>query len=404
MMSTPQQEVERALGMDGKRKPFNWMWIALVIMVGGGIYFLQQEPPAQQVEYVTQTLTRGELQVTVTATGTLQPTKQVEIGSEVSGIIEKVFVDFNDKVIIGQTMAQLDTQTLEARLTSARASLQSAEASLAQAQATVIEVNAKTRRSKELAERDLLSLQTLEADEAASLRATASVAGAEAQVTSAKAALNESETSLAKAVIKSPIDGIIISREVDPGQTMAASFQTPVMFIVAEDLAHMVLNLDIDEADIGQVREGQEATFRVDAYPRKEFTAKIISVRFNPLKVNNIVTYETVLSVSNPELLLRPGMTATAEILIEETTEVLLVPNRSLRFLPPEERVVQLAAEGDNVWVLENGQPRPVPVTIGLSDGEFTEIKSDSLSADAVLIIDVVREARSPFSGGGPFG
>ena len=130
-MSTPQQEVERALGMDGMRKPFNWMWIALVIMVGGGIYFLQQEPPAQQVEYVTQTLTRGELQVTVTATGTLQPTKQVEIGSEVSGIIEKVFVDFNDKVIIGQTMAQLDTQTLEARLTSARASLQSAEASLA---------------------------------------------------------------------------------------------------------------------------------------------------------------------------------------------------------------------------------------------------------------------------------
>jgi HlyD family secretion protein len=315
-----------------------------------------------------------------------------------------VFVDFNDKVIIGQTMAQLDTQTLEARLTSARASLQSAEASLAQAQATVIEVNARTRRSKELAERDLLSLQTLEAEEAASLRATASVAGAEAQVTSAKAALNESETSLAKAVIKSPIDGIIISREVDPGQTMAASFQTPVMFIVAEDLAHMVLNLDIDEADIGQVREGQEATFRVDAYPRKEFTAKIISVRFNPLKVNNIVTYETVLRVSNPELLLRPGMTATAEILIEETTEVLLVPNRSLRFLPPEERVAQLAAEGDNVWVLENGQPRPVPVTVGLSDGEFTEIKSDSLSSDAVLIIDVVREARSPSSGGGPFG
>ena len=402
-MSTPQQEVERALGMDGKRKPFNWMWIALVIMVGGGIYFLEQEPPAQQVEYVTQTLTRGELQVTVTATGTLQPTKQVEIGSEVSGIIEKVFVDFNDKVIIGQTMAQLDTQTLEARLTSARASLQSAEASLAQAQATVIEVNAKTRRSKELTERDLLSLQSLEADEAASLRAIAAVAGAKAQVTSAKAALNESETSLAKAVIRSPIDGIIISREVDPGQTMAASFQTPVMFIVAEDLAHMVLNLDIDEADIGQVREGQEATFRVDAYPRKEFTAKIISVRFNPLKVNNIVTYETVLSVSNPELLLRPGMTATAKILIEETTEVLLVPNRSLRFLPPEERVAQLAAEGDNVWVLENGQPRPVPVAIGLSDGEFTEIKSDSLSADAVLIIDVVREARSPVSGGGPF-
>ena len=403
-MSTPQQEVEQTLGVDGKRKPFNWMWLVPVAMLGGGIYFFQRETPVQLVEYVTRPLTRGELQVTVTATGTLQPTKQVEIGSEVSGIIENVFVDFNDKVTVGQTMAQLDPQTLKARLTSARASLQSAEASLAQARATVLEVGAKTRRSKELTERDLLSLQSLEADEASSLRAIASVAGAEAQVTSAKAALNESETSLAKAVIRSPIDGIIISREVDPGQTMAASFQTPVMFIVAEDLADMVLNLGIDEADIGQVREGQKATFRVDTYPRKEFTAEIISVRFNPLKVNNIVTYETVLSVRNPELLLRPGMTATAEILIEETAEVLLVPNRSLRFLPPEERVALLAAEGDNVWVLENGQPRPVPVTIGLSDGEFTEIKSDSLSADAVLIVDIVREARSTLPGGSPFG
>ena len=403
-MSTPQQEVEQALGMGGKRKSFNWMWIVLIAVIGAGIYVLQREPSVQLIEYVTQTPTRGELQVTVTATGSLQPTKQVDIGSEVSGIIQNVFVDFNDKVTQGQTIAQLDTQTLDARLTSARASLQSAEASLAQARATVVEAEAKARRSKDLSERNLVSLQILEADEAASLRATASVAGAEAQVTSAKASLKESETALAKAVIKSPIDGIIISREVDPGQTMAASFQTPVMFIIAEDLNYMVLNLDIDEADIGQVTEGQNATFRVDAYPRKIFTAEIISVRFNPLKVNNIVTYETVLSVSNPELLLRPGMTATAEILIEETAEVLLVPNRSLRFLPPDERIAQLAAEGDNVWVLENGQPRPVPVTIGLTDGEFTEIRSDSLSADAVLIIDIVREARSPLAGNGPFG
>lgn len=403
-MSTPQQEVEQALGMDGKRKSFNWLWLAPIIVISGGMYFLQQEPQVPLVEYVTQAPKRGDLQITVTATGTLQPTKQVEIGSEVSGIIENVFVDFNDNVTVGQTMAQLDTQALEARLTSARASLQSAEATLMQAQATVVEADAKTRRSRDLSERDLLALQTLEADEAASLRAAASVVSAEAQVTAAAAALRESETLLAKAVINSPIDGIIISREVDPGQTMAASFQTPVMFIVAEDLSHMLLNLDIDEADIGQVREGQKATFRVDAYPRTEFTAEIISVRFNPRKVNNIVTYETVLSVSNPELLLRPGMTATAEILIEETEELLLVPNRSLRFLPPDERFAQQAAEGDNVWVLENGQPKPVPVTIGLTDGEFTEIKSGLLSDDAVLIIDIVREARSPLPGRGPFG
>ncbi|MBV1904673.1 MAG: efflux RND transporter periplasmic adaptor subunit [Pseudomonadales bacterium] len=403
-MSTPQQEVMQALGLDDKRKSFNWMWIALIAVVGAGIYFLQRDTRVQPFEYVTQKPTRGKIRVTVTATGTLQPTKQVDIGSEVSGMIKKVFVDFNDKVTAGQAIAQLDVQTLEARLTSALASLQGAQASLAEARATLIEVEAKARRSRDLSERNFVSQQILETDEAALLRATASIAGNEAKVTSAKALLKESETALSKAVITSPIDGIIISRRVDPGQTMAASFQTPVMFTIAEDLTSMVLHLDIDESDIGQVQEGQIATFRVDAYPKTEFSAQIISVRFKPLKVNNIVTYETVLSVSNQELLLRPGMTATAEILIEETAEVLLVPNRSLRFLPPDEVVAQTATVEDHVWLLEDGRPKPLSVTIGLTDGQFTEIRSGSLPEDAVLVVDAVREVRSRPSGNGPFG
>ena len=394
----------QALGLDDKRKSFNWMWIALIAVVGAGIYFLQRDTPVQPFEYVTQKPTRGKIRVTVTATGTLQPTKQVDIGSEVSGMIKKVFVDFNDKVTAGQAIAQLDVQTLEARLTSALASLQGAQASLAEARATLIEVEAKARRSRDLSERNFVSQQILETDEAALLRATASIAGNEAKVTSAKALLKESETALSKAVITSPIDGIIISRRVDPGQTMAASFQTPVMFTIAEDLTSMVLHLDIDESDIGQVQEGQIATFRVDAYPKTEFSAQIISVRFKPLKVNNIVTYETVLSVSNQELLLRPGMTATAEILIEETAEVLLVPNRSLRFLPPDEVVAQTATVEDHVWLLEDGRPKPLSVTIGLTDGQFTEIRSGSLPEDAVLVVDAVREVRSRPSGNGPFG
>src|SRR5690606_22219346 len=171
---------------------------------------------------------------------------------------------------------------------------------------------------------------------AAARRAVASVESARAQVTAARAALQETETALGKAVIRAPISGIVISREIDPGQTVAAAFQTPVLFKLAEDLGRMRLHLDVDESDIGKVREGQRAKFRVDAYPGREFEAEIVAVRFNPRTVNNIVTYETVLSVANPELLLRPGMTATADILVAERPNAVLIPNRALRFLPPD--------------------------------------------------------------------
>ena len=182
-----------------------------------------------------------------------------------------------------------------------------AEASLAQAQATVTETRAKAARSRELAARNIASQQTLETDEAAAQRAVAAVASATAQVTVSTATLRESETALRKAVIRAPIDGVIISREIRPGQTVAASFQTPVLFKLAGDLRHMELHFDLDESDVGQVREGQHAEFRVDAYPGRAFDAKIVSVRFNPREVNNVVTYETVLSVENPDLSLRPG-------------------------------------------------------------------------------------------------
>jgi HlyD family secretion protein len=349
---------------------------------------------------------RRDLLVTVTATGTLQPTNQVEIGSEVSGAIQRVFVDFNDSVTAGQAIAELDTAQLEARVASARAALAVQEASLLQAEATLTEAQAKLKRSRELASQSIASQQALEADEASAKRAAAQVASARAQGTSAQASLREAETALGKAVIRAPIGGVVISRSVDPGQTVAASFQTPVLFKIAEDLRHMELHLDVDESDIGRVTEGQMASFRVDAYPGQTFAARIVSVRFNPRQVNNVVTYETVLAVDNPEMLLRPGMTATADILIAERDDVLLVPNRALRFIPPTlESASRPDEPGARVWVVRPGAvaPAAVAVTTGLSNEEHTELTGRELEAGTEVIIDVERAPRSAQQGG-PFG
>jgi HlyD family secretion protein len=403
-MSTGQQDVISTLGLDGKRKrhPVRWGLLALAVAAGGYIFLAPPASDAEAVAYVTQAIRHGELLVSVTATGTLQPTRQVDIGSEVSGIIQEVLVDFNDTVTAGQVIARLDTQTLEARLASSTASLAVAKASLAQTEATMVEASGKAKRSEDLAARGLIAEQNLETDVAASLRANASAESAKAQVISAEAALREAQTSLAKAVIRSPIDGMIISREVDPGQTMAAAFQTPVLFSIAEDLRKMELHLDIDESDIGQVREGQRANFRVDAYPGKVFTGDIISVRFNPRDVNNIVTYETVLSVDNPELLLRPGMTATADILVEQQSSALLAPNQALRFLPPDDAAQISSTDGSRIWIVESGKAVPMTITTGLTNGEFTEITGGALIAGAEVIVDIEREPRQQ-QNQGPF-
>jgi HlyD family secretion protein len=406
-MNAATKEIVDTLAGGGRRRRRTWVWVvaivALAAAAAAGLVSRRAAPPS----YVTDSVREAPLRVTVTATGTLQPTNQVDVGSEVSGIIDKVFVDFNDSVTQGQIIAQLDTQTLEARTASTRAQLAVAEASLAQAQATVVEARARAARSRELAARNIASQQTLETDEAAAQRAVAAVASATAQVTVSTATLRESETALRKAVIRAPIDGVIISREIRPGQTVAATFQTPVLFKLAGDLKRMELHLDLDESDVGQVREGQHAEFRVDAYPGRAFEAKIVSVRFNPREVNNVVTYETVLSVENPDLSLRPGMTATAEILVEERDKAVLVPNRALRFLPPaaaQDRSTSNVTKEPRVWVVRDGAAVAVPVRTGLTNGELTEVTSGDVAPGTAVIVDVERPARQQSQGGGPFG
>ncbi|HEX5046253.1 MAG TPA: efflux RND transporter periplasmic adaptor subunit, partial [Gammaproteobacteria bacterium] len=201
-----------------------------------------------------------------------------------------------------------------------------------------------------------------------------------------------------------PIDGVVISREVRPGQTVAASFQTPVLFKLADDLRHMELHLNLDESDVGQVRPGQKAEFRVDAYPGRSFAAAITSVRFAPKEINNVVTYETVLSVDNPDLLLRPGMTATADILVDHKERALLVPNRALRFLPSEAAGADRAGDGARVWVVRDGAAVAVPVETGLTNGEVTEVTSGDVASGTGVIVDMERTPRRQQQGGnGPF-
>jgi RND family efflux transporter, MFP subunit len=369
--------------------------------VSVGLVVKSQVLNTHEPEFKAVKVQRGSLTVTVTATGTLKPINQVDMGSELSGTIETVEVDYNDRVKQGQILAMLNTDQLKAKVLQSEASLESGQAKLQVAKATLVETKLKFQRTQELTAKALAPKQELDTAKAAYLRAQAEEASAKAQLAIARATLNADQTNLNKATIHSPIDGIVLARKVEPGQTVAASFQTPVLFTLAEDLTRMGLHANIDEANMGQIKEGQNATFTVDAYPNRKFSAKIISIRNAPQTVEGIVTYETLLSVDNSELLLRPGMTATVDITTHIVTDAILVPNSALRFTPPwtNETTAPDAALSNSrkqlVWTLHDGRPVPIPVTVGLSDGYNTEILADHLKPGLSLLVDVVREGKA---------
>jgi len=369
----------------------------------------------QKIRYSTAEVTRGALTVTVTATGTLQPVNQVDLGSEISGTIKTVLVDYNDRVKQGQVLATMNTDQLQARVNQARASLALAKAQVREAEATITETRNKLRRANELKKSGTFSQEELDTAQAAYDRAVAALARSKAQVEQAQASLDAEQTTLAKATLVSPIDGIVLSRSVEPGQTVAASFQTPVLFTLAENLTQMELHVDVDEADVGQVKEGQDAEFTVDAYPSKSFPAKITEVHFASQTVDGVVTYETVLRVDNSALLLRPGMTATADIMVKHIDDALLVPNTALRFKPPEMKQDSAGGRGlvgsllphrprtpkthpqqnadkkqQQVWTLRDGQPVAIAVTIGSSNGILSEVLSGDIEPGMALITDTV--------------
>ncbi|MGD2171227.1 MAG: efflux RND transporter periplasmic adaptor subunit, partial [Gammaproteobacteria bacterium] len=308
------QALEPGSPRPGRRRLYWLLALAVAGIIGYALYALMRSDAEQAVRYVTAEVTRGDLTVTVTATGTVQPVNQVDVGSELSGTVDSVLVDFNDLVTRGQVLARLDTDRLQAAVVEGRAALKSAEAKLEEAKATVVETRLRLQRCETLAEQQMCSAEELATQQAARSRAVAAQTSARAQVAVARASLEIEETNLSKAEIRSPVDGLVLRRQVEPGQTVAASLQAPVLFTLAENLAQMELHVAVDEADIGKVREKQSAVFTVDAYPDREFEARITQVRFAPQTIEGVVTYETLLAVENDDLALRPGMTATAVI------------------------------------------------------------------------------------------
>jgi HlyD family secretion protein len=393
-----------------------WLLILCLVLAGaaGAYYFFAGTGPSYS--YTTQPAKRGDLSVIVTATGSVQPTDQVDISSELSGTVRKVNVGYNSGVKAGDVLAELDTNKQEADVQSARAQLASARANVLKADAEAAAAKTTLDRLTGLVSNRISSQQELDAARYAYDAALATKEINEASVLSAEANLRLAEVNLSKLKIVSPIDGIVLTRDVDPGQTVASSLNAPVLFTIAGDLRRMELQVAVDEADVGQVQESQEATFSVDAYPDRSFPASIETVRFASETVANVVTYKAILTVDNADLLLRPGMTATADIVVEEVSDALLVPNAALRFSPPSAtprgrgnfltRLFspprprgnrrgngEAEAGGRSVWVLRNGLPQRVQVETGPTDGQFTVLRSGELEEGDLLVTDAVARA-----------
>jgi HlyD family secretion protein len=420
-------DISQTLGIDqapGHRKHLKrWLLLALLAIAGLTMAVAWKRlEKSNSIHYQTQKVQRGNLTVTVTATGTLEPTNQVDVGSEVSGTIETVEVDYNDQVKVGQVLARLDTDKLAAGVLQSKAALESARARILEAQATVKETRselARLNQVRELSNNKVPSQRDLDAAEAALERAQADEASAKAQVSEAQAALDFNETDLSKAVIHSPINGVVLVRSVEPGQTVAASLQAPVLFTLAEDLTQMELHVDVDEADVGQVQAGQEAAFTVDAYPHRDFPARVVQVRYGSQTVGGVVTYETLLNVDNTDLSLRPGMTATAEITVEKVENAILVPNGAIRFSPPMNQKEAPADDGgilskllprrphraptrqpkdtpsdkrqQRVYTMQNGQLVPISIRTGATDGNMTEVTGGDVAPGMELVVDMVK-------------
>ena len=397
-----------------------WYIIAGVALalVAAALFFGGSTAPAGR--HLTETAARGALLVSASASGTLQPTKSVDVGSELSGTLAEVLVQENDVVKKGQVLARLDTAKLEDAVIESRAAVAAATAGVAEARATQAENRAALARMQRVAELSggkVPARTELEAAEAAVLRAEAAEASAQAKVTQAQATLKTNETNLTKATVRSPVDGVVLTRKVEPGQTVAAQMTTPVLFVIAEDLTKMELQVKVDEADVSTVKLGQPASFAVSAWPGRSFPATIQRVGLGSTTTDNVVTYKTVLSVANDDLALRPGMTATSRIVTTQRDDVLLVPNAALRFVPPgtadsapsgsivsrlmprppqQKKQTPIAVAGDakQVWILHDGRPTPVPVQTGASNGRQTEITGGELKAGMAVIVDYQAQAR----------
>jgi HlyD family secretion protein len=376
-----------------------------------------QSPPA--VHYETVKADRGEVVEKVTATGTLSALVTVQVGSQVSGPIQKLYVDYNSHVTKGEVIAQVDPALFQAAwlqgkadLANSRANLVAAQANLEKAKATEVQESANFRRSVALLEARVISQQQFDQDKANAGTAAADVSAEQAAVTQAKAqiqlkqaALDSAETNLNYTKIRAPVSGIVISRNIDVGQTVAAAFQAPVLFYIAKDLREMQVDTSVGESDVGKLRKGMPASFTVDAFPDEQFTGTVRGIRNSAQTIQNVVTYDAVIDVNNPQLKLRPGMTANVEFVVAEKSDVIRVPNTALLFRPDSNLMRRLDivppqstsnAESDvhTVWILRDGKPVPISIQTGISDGAFTAVVQGDIRPGDALIADMTAASK----------
>jgi HlyD family secretion protein len=404
-----------------KRKRIFSLVIAILVLAGTGYGFWRWGNSPKDSPYVTVPAQRGNVTQVVSSTGTLQAVVTVLVGSQISGTIDKLFADFNTKVKAGQVVTQLNQDKFKAAVDQARANLLAAESNLAKAKVSVVDAQRTLERNRELRKRDLMPQSELDAAQTAYDAALAQLEVNKAQSAQAQAGLNQAMVDLNNTVIRSPVDGIVISRNVDVGQTVAASLQAPTLFTIANDLAKMEVHTNVDEADVGNVTEGQEVTFTVDAFPARRFRGRVHQVRNAPTVVQNVVTYDAVVRIDNKELLLKPGMTANVQFLVNRQENVLTIPNMAIRFKPPDQkneaqellRQEQSRAaptvgakrtsrspggagggEGRggrriSIYLLRNGKSEPVEVQLGITDGSKTEVREGELKENDPVIIGV---------------
>lgn len=397
--------IEATLGLTTEQSPKRWkkflVGAVLLVIIAAASFYTLEYTAEEKTAYITVPLKVQDLTTSVSATGNLEPTNTIDVGIEVSGTVDDVLVDYNDRVHNGQILARLDITKLTAAVTSSQAILMKSQANEQSAKAAVDNAAVEDERAHTMYTStggNYPSRKEMQSSATLFLQAKASLAAAKAQVAQSTAQLKSDQDNLRKAVVVSPIEGIVLARKVEPGQTVVASMQTPILFTLAEDLTKMKAIVSVDEADIGGVKEGQEVRFSVDAYPNREFEGKIIQLRLNSAVVNGVVTYEAVVQVDNTDLQLRPGMTASASIITDTLKNVTVVPNAALRFSPPisnddtqkkKKHAIEETDKGERVWILKNGTPTKVKVQIGKTDGVSSVVTASSLKMGDLLITGI---------------
>jgi HlyD family secretion protein len=381
--------------------------VPVIILAAAAVYLLRGGPAGAR--YVTAEVSRGPIVRAVIATGTVNPVTTVQVGSYVSGPIQAIYSDFNAAVRAGQLIANIDPRPFQVKVDAAAAAVDNAKAQLGKDAADLAYKKITFERNRRLLEAEAISPDALDAAASAYKQAAAQVALSRANIEQQAANLHDAQVNLNYTNIISPVDGTVVSRNVDVGQTVAASFQTPTLFLIAKDLTQMQVDTNVSESDIGNVHNGEAAEFRVDAFPEREFEGTVAQVRQAPITVQNVVTYDIVVTVANPELLLKPGMTANVTIVTARRTDVVRIPLAALRFSPrklagrsfAENTAGALTSRQTRVWKLGGGKLAPVSITTGLDDGNNVELLSGELKPGDAVATDEARTSAAAASGVG---